>query len=98
MTASSIVHHADEDLTSSSMMAWRVHEFGPPSVMKFERVLRPNAGLRNSAIAWIALPACNVNSMSAWEEMMVARPSRKTGSCSTLQYANSPRFSHASKP
>jgi NADPH:quinone reductase-like Zn-dependent oxidoreductase len=26
------------------MMAWRVHEFGPPNVMRFERVLRPNPG------------------------------------------------------
>ncbi|HXV26134.1 MAG TPA: NADP-dependent oxidoreductase [Alphaproteobacteria bacterium] len=26
------------------MMAWRVHEFGPPSVMKFEEVPRPNPG------------------------------------------------------
>ena len=26
------------------MMAWRVHEFGPPSVMRFERVLRPSPG------------------------------------------------------
>lgn len=28
-----------------SMMAWRVHEFGPPDVMRFERVLRPQPGL-----------------------------------------------------
>lgn len=27
-----------------SMMAWRVHEFGPPSVMRFERVSRPAPG------------------------------------------------------
>jgi NADPH:quinone reductase-like Zn-dependent oxidoreductase len=26
------------------MMAWRVHEFGPPEVMKFERVPRPEPG------------------------------------------------------
>ena len=26
------------------MMAWRVHEFGPPNVMRFERVPRPNPG------------------------------------------------------
>ena len=26
------------------MMAWRVHEFGPPDVMRFERVLRPSPG------------------------------------------------------
>jgi NADPH:quinone reductase-like Zn-dependent oxidoreductase len=24
------------------MMAWRVHEFGPPDVMRFERILRPH--------------------------------------------------------
>jgi NADPH:quinone reductase-like Zn-dependent oxidoreductase len=26
------------------MMAWRVHEFGPPKVMRFERVERPIPG------------------------------------------------------
>jgi len=26
------------------MMAWRVHEFGPPEVMKFERISRPEPG------------------------------------------------------
>ena len=44
MAPSSIVHQANEDQTHSSMMAWRVHEFGPPDVMRFERVLRPNPG------------------------------------------------------
>jgi NADPH:quinone reductase-like Zn-dependent oxidoreductase len=35
----------DEDPPhSSSMMAWRVHEFGPPEVMRFERVPRPHPG------------------------------------------------------
>jgi NADPH:quinone reductase-like Zn-dependent oxidoreductase len=29
---------------SSSMMAWRVHEYGPPNVMKFERIPRPDPG------------------------------------------------------
>ena len=28
----------------SSMMAWRVHEYGPPDVMKFERIPRPDPG------------------------------------------------------
>ena len=27
------------------MMAWRIHEFGPPSVMRFEEVPRPDPGL-----------------------------------------------------
>ncbi len=44
MTPSSIVHQASEDQTHSSMMAWRVHEFGPPDVMLFERVPRPTPG------------------------------------------------------
>ena len=44
MAPSSSVHEANEDQTHPSMMAWRVHEFGPPNVMKFEKVLRPNPG------------------------------------------------------
>lgn len=42
MTPTSIVHETNENQRPSSMMAWRVHEFGPPDVMKFERVARPN--------------------------------------------------------
>jgi NADPH:quinone reductase-like Zn-dependent oxidoreductase len=42
MTPSSIVHSASEHQNDSSMMAWRVHEFGPPNVMRFERVPRPS--------------------------------------------------------
>jgi NADPH:quinone reductase-like Zn-dependent oxidoreductase len=38
------VHQAKEDQPHSSMMAWRVHEFGPPNVMRFEQVPRPNPG------------------------------------------------------
>jgi NADPH:quinone reductase-like Zn-dependent oxidoreductase len=44
MAHSSIVPQAKEDQTHSTMMAWRVHEFGPPNVMRFERVPRPNPG------------------------------------------------------
>src|SRR6185312_12238653 len=44
MTPSSIVHEANENQVPSSMMAWRVHEFGPPDVMRFEQVPRPNPG------------------------------------------------------
>lgn len=40
----SIVHPAGGDQTNSSMLAWRVHEFGPPSVMSFERIPRPTPG------------------------------------------------------
>ena len=42
--ATSIVDQTKKDQTHPSMMAWRVHKFGPPSVMRFERVLRPNPG------------------------------------------------------
>jgi NADPH:quinone reductase-like Zn-dependent oxidoreductase len=42
MAPSSIAHHGNEDHIHSSMMAWRVHEFGPPDVMRFERILRPH--------------------------------------------------------
>jgi NADPH:quinone reductase-like Zn-dependent oxidoreductase len=44
MAPSSIAHQGHEDHTHSSMMAWRVHEFGPPEIMKFERVPRPEPG------------------------------------------------------
>jgi NADPH:quinone reductase-like Zn-dependent oxidoreductase len=44
MTPSSIVPQADDEQTHSTMMAWRVHEFGPPKVMRFERVPRPKPG------------------------------------------------------
>jgi NADPH:quinone reductase-like Zn-dependent oxidoreductase len=44
MSPSSVVPQANDDQTDSSMMAWRVHEFGPPNVMRFERVPRPDPG------------------------------------------------------
>lgn len=44
MTPSSIVPQANEQRTHSTMMAWRVHEFGSPETMKFERVPRPEPG------------------------------------------------------
>jgi len=44
MASRSIGHQAAEDQTHSSMLAWRVHEFGPPDVMRFERVPRPTPG------------------------------------------------------
>ena len=44
MTPSSIVHQVGEERTHSTMMAWRVHEFGSPETMKFERVPRPEPG------------------------------------------------------
>jgi NADPH:quinone reductase-like Zn-dependent oxidoreductase len=44
MSNNSINHDASQDPTPSSMMAWRVHEFGPPETMQFERVPVPDPG------------------------------------------------------
>lgn len=44
MTSSSIVPEAGQERPRPTMMAWRVNEFGPPEVMKFERVPRPEPG------------------------------------------------------
>lgn len=44
MNPSRIVPQADQERSQSTMMAWRVHEFGPPEVMKFERIARPEPG------------------------------------------------------
>jgi NADPH:quinone reductase-like Zn-dependent oxidoreductase len=44
MTPSSIFPQANEERPHSTMMAWRVHEFGTPEIMKFERVPRPEPG------------------------------------------------------
>ena len=49
--ATSVVDQTKQDQTHSSMMAWRVHEFGPPSVMRFEQVWvqpYPLAGAREA--------------------------------------------------
>ena len=44
--ASTLVGNASQGLVRSSMLAWRVHKFGPPEVMIFERVPRPDPGPR----------------------------------------------------
>lgn len=44
MTRSSFVPPAYEPETQTAMLAWRVHAFGPPEVMTFERVPRPEPG------------------------------------------------------
>src|SRR3979490_3034375 len=44
MASSSIIHQANEEQSHPSMMAWRVHEFGPPDIMRFERIHRPDPG------------------------------------------------------
>ncbi|MFZ5783723.1 MAG: NADP-dependent oxidoreductase [Pseudomonadota bacterium] len=44
MTPSSTMSSADEERTHPTMMAWRVHTFGPPETMTFERIPRPEPG------------------------------------------------------
>src|SRR2546423_5394177 len=44
MTTSSIVSQPERQRNHPTMMAWRVHDFGPPEVMKFERIPRPEPG------------------------------------------------------
>jgi NADPH:quinone reductase-like Zn-dependent oxidoreductase len=45
------------------MMAWRVHEFGPPNVMRFERVLLPNPGLSE---VLVKVEAAGVGPWDGW--------------------------------
>ncbi|HEY9228862.1 MAG TPA: NADP-dependent oxidoreductase [Gemmatimonadaceae bacterium] len=45
------------------MMAWRVHEFGPPDVMKLERIPRPNPG---SGEVLVKVEAAGVGPWDAW--------------------------------
>jgi NADPH:quinone reductase-like Zn-dependent oxidoreductase len=47
----------------TSMMAWRVHEFGPPSVMRFERIPLPAAG-ENEVLVKVA--AAGVGPWDGW--------------------------------
>ena len=45
------------------MMAWRVHEFGPPHVMRFERVPRPNPG---PGEVLVKVEAAGIGPWDAW--------------------------------
>ncbi len=45
------------------MMAWRVHEFGPPEIMKFERVSRPEPG---SGEVLVKVEAAGVGPWDGW--------------------------------
>jgi NADPH:quinone reductase-like Zn-dependent oxidoreductase len=44
MTTDSIVQGANQDQTQPTMMAWRMHEFGPPGTMQFQQIPRPDPG------------------------------------------------------
>lgn len=48
---------------SSSMMAWRVHDYGPPDVMKFERTPRPDPG---PGEVLVKVKAAGVGPWDAW--------------------------------
>jgi len=61
--ATSVVHRATEDPTHLSMMAWCVHEFGPPEVMRFEQVLRPTPG---HGEVLLRVEAAGVGPWDAW--------------------------------
>src|SRR3982074_777785 len=63
MTSGSIVDQANEGQAHSSMMAWRVHEFGPPSVMRFERLPLPPAG-ENEVL--VKVEAAGVGPWDGW--------------------------------
>jgi NADPH:quinone reductase-like Zn-dependent oxidoreductase len=49
--------------TTSSMMAWRVHEYGPPDVMRFERIPRPDPG-RDEVL--VKVEAAGVGPWDGW--------------------------------
>lgn len=59
--------HAAGDLRigtgSPSMMAWRVHEYGPPNVMRFERIPRPDPG-RDEVL--VKVKAAGVGPWDGW--------------------------------
>jgi NADPH:quinone reductase-like Zn-dependent oxidoreductase len=63
MTPSNIIPQASEQQTPSTMMAWRVHEFGPPEVMKLERVSRPEPGAHE---VLVKVEAAGVGPWDAW--------------------------------
>jgi NADPH:quinone reductase-like Zn-dependent oxidoreductase len=58
MTPSGIVPQGQ-----STMMAWRVHEFGPPEVMKFESLSRPEPG---PGEVLVKVEAAGVGPRDAW--------------------------------
>src|SRR4051812_15183484 len=48
---------------NASMMGWRVHEFGPPDVMKLESVPRPTPG---PSEVLVKVEAAGVGPWDAW--------------------------------
>jgi NADPH:quinone reductase-like Zn-dependent oxidoreductase len=58
-----MIDAAKNDEALPSMSAWRVHEFGPPDVLKFERVPRPAPG-QDEVLVKVA--AAGVGPWDAW--------------------------------
>lgn len=50
-------------MSRPTMLAWQVHEFGPPEVMKLERVLRPDPG---PGEVLVKVAAAGVGPWDAW--------------------------------
>jgi NADPH:quinone reductase-like Zn-dependent oxidoreductase len=63
MPGGSIVPDPNEERIQTTMMARRVHEFGPPEVMKFERMPRPQPG---PGEVLIKVEAAGVGSWDGW--------------------------------
>jgi NADPH:quinone reductase-like Zn-dependent oxidoreductase len=63
MSTNSISHDASQGPTPSSMMAWRVHEFGPPETMQFERVPVP---VPSSGEVLVKVRAAGVGPWDGW--------------------------------
>src|SRR4029434_7806142 len=59
----SLVQQATEGASHLSMMAWRVHEFGPPAVMSLEQVPRPTPG---HGEVLVKVEAAGVGPWDAW--------------------------------
>jgi NADPH:quinone reductase-like Zn-dependent oxidoreductase len=63
MTATSNTHERPGHQVDTSMMAWRVHAFGPPATMRFERVSRPDPGPGD---VLVKVGAAGVGPWDAW--------------------------------
>jgi NADPH:quinone reductase-like Zn-dependent oxidoreductase len=48
---------------SQTMMAWRVHEYGPPDIMRFERIPRPDPG---PGVVLVKVEAVGVGPWDGW--------------------------------
>ena len=63
MTSTTLVREAVQSSATSLMDAWRLHEFGPPEAMLFERVPRPEPG---SGEVLVKVHAAGVGPWDGW--------------------------------